>query len=98
MVEPTINVYENGQCVAKSLIHGKQTVPLRIMNLTNEAQTISPGVQVAIASPVSEVRKVHTSENVLQRDAVPDHLQDLYKRAVHGLSKEQQKQVAKRYK
>ena len=95
MIEPTANVYENGQCVAKSLIHGKQTVPLRMMNLTNEAQTISPGVQVATASPVSEVRKVNTSDNLLKSESVPDHLQDLYKRTIHGLNKEQQKQVAK---
>ena len=95
VIEPTVNVYEIGQCVAKSLIHGKQTVPLRMMNLTNEAQTISPGVQVATASPVSEVRKVNTSDNLLKSESVPDHLQDLYKRTIHGLNKEQQKQVAK---
>ena len=95
VIEPMANVYEDGQCVAKSLIHGKQTVPLRMMNLTNEAQTISPGFQVATASPVSEVRKVITSDNLLKGEPVPDHLQDLYKRTIHGLNKEQQKQVAK---
>ena len=70
-------------------------MPLRMMNLTNETQTISPGVQVATASPVSEVRKVNTSDNLLKSESVPDHLLDLYKRTIHGLNKEQQKQVAK---
>ena len=70
-------------------------MPLRMMNLTNEAQTISPGVQVATASPVSEVRKVNTSDNLLKSESVPDHLQDLYKRTIHGLNKAQQTQLAK---
>ena len=65
------------------------------MNLTNEAHTINPGVQVAIASPVTEVRRVKTSDNSVINETVPEHLQDLYKRTVDGLNKEQQRQVAR---
>ena len=79
VIEPTEKAYENGQCIAKSLIHGKQAVPLRMMNLTNEAQTLSSGVQVATASPVSEVRKVETNDNSTKKEVVPGHLQDLYR-------------------
>ena len=95
VIEPTEKAYENGQCIAKSLIHGKQAVPLRMMNLTNEAQTISHGVQVATASPVSEVRKVETNGNSTKKEVVPEHLQDLYRRTIEGLNKEQGQQVAR---
>ena len=95
VIEPKEKIYENGQCIAKSLVHGKQALPLRIMNLTNEAHTINPGVQVAIASPVTEVRRVKTSDNFVINETVPEHLQDLYKLTVDGLNKEQQRQVAR---
>lgn len=58
IIESTEKAFESGQCVAKSLAHGKQKLPLRMMNLTNEELTISQGTPVAIASPVSEVRRV----------------------------------------
>ena len=95
VIEPTEKAYENDQCIAKSFIHGKQAVPLRMMNLTNEAQTLSSGVQVAIASPVSEVRKVETNGNSTKKEVVPEHLQDLYRRTIEGLNKEQGQQVAR---
>ena len=95
VIEPTEKAYENGQCIAKSLIHGKQSVPLRMMNLKNEAQTISSGVQVATASPVSEVRKVKASGNSTKKEVVPDHLHYLYRQTIEGLNKEQGQQVAR---
>ena len=58
IIEPTEKAFERGQCIAKSLVHGKQTLPLRMINLTNDDQIISQGTTVAIASPVVEVRKI----------------------------------------
>ncbi|MCG8046017.1 MAG: RNase H-like domain-containing protein, partial [Candidatus Thiodiazotropha endolucinida] len=95
IIEPTPKAFESGQCVAKSLVHGKQTLPLRMMNLTNEEQIISEGTTVATASPVLDVRKAKVSDETCKNGTVPEHLTDLYERAIEGLTGEQRHQVAK---
>ena len=61
----------------------------------NFSLLLSSGVQVATASPVSEVRKVETNGNSTKKEVVPEHLQDLYRRTIDGLNKEQGQQFAR---
>ena len=95
IIEPTAKAFESGQSVAKSLIHGKQMLPLKMMSLTNEEQIINEGTTIATASPVMDMTKVKPSVDKCGKDTVPEHLSDLYQRTVDGLTGDQRHQVAK---
>ncbi|MCG7879813.1 MAG: RNase H-like domain-containing protein, partial [Candidatus Thiodiazotropha endolucinida] len=97
LIEPTDKLLEKGTVLgAKSLTHGRQDLPIRIMNLTNECQTIYEGTHVATASPVTEVQKLKPDLTITKTSiTVPDHLQDLYTRTCIDLNPEQQHEVAK---
>jgi predicted aspartyl protease len=79
--------------VARSLVKIKETVPLRLMNITDEVQVIYPGTNVAKRSPVQKVENVKISSH--QSRELPSHLQELYQRTVDGMDDTQAKEVAK---
>ena len=84
----------NQLLVARTLIYGCVTPPIRVMNITNEEQTLHPGANVATISPVCRIQNVKdvTSTN---NGKVPEHLQDLFDRTTEGMDHQQQDQVAK---
>ena len=96
LIEPIEKAFETGKCIAaKSLVHGRQSIPLRMMNLTNEVHTVYPGTHVATASPVTEVQKLKSKSKCVRDNVkVPEHLRDLYTRTIAGLNLDQQRQVA----
>ena len=96
LIEPIEKAFETEKCIAaKSLVHGSQSIPLRMMNLTNEVQTVYPGTHVATASPVTEVQKLKSKSKCVRDNVkVPAHLRDLYTRTIAGLNLDQQRQVA----
>ena len=62
------------------------------MNVKDDYCNIYSGTNIATASLVTEVQKVKSSKCEDNR-LVPEHLNDLYKKAVEGMNKGQQKQV-----
>ena len=79
--------------VAKTLTYSQNTVPVHLMNISDEMCSIYPGTNIANACSVAEVQSVKTKANTSQ-SAVPSHLADLYQRTVEGMNGSQQKQVA----
>ena len=95
IIEPSESFVKKGKAlVARTLTFSQDRVPIRVMNMTDEVCDIYPGTNLAKASSVSEVQKVKPT-NPQTGKTVPDHLTDLYQRAVEGLSGDQQHQVAK---
>ncbi len=71
---------------------GCQTVPLRIMNSSDEPQKLFKGTCLAKLSPVMEVKKGFATATM--HTSLPAHLQTLYERSVVGLDAKQRKAVA----
>jgi len=95
LIEPEQKMYlEDGPIVAKTLVRGEQQIPLRVMNLSNETQTVHPGTHIATASQVTEVEPVALNVKRPCSRNVPAHLQDLYERTAEGLDPKQRKDVA----
>ena len=97
IIEPAgKTVLNNKGLVAKTLVHTKDTVPLRMVNFGNESEKIYAGTHVANLSFVSSVSPMKCKME--ERDSsrqVPEHLRELYEKSIKGLSAEQCKQVAK---
>ena len=94
MIEPSDNFLKKGKAmVAKTLTYSQNTVPVRLMNVSDETCSIYPGTNIANACSVTEVQKVRSKATPVGK-AVPDHLADLYQRTVEGMSSSQQKRVA----
>ena len=79
--------------VAKNLTYSQNTVPVRLMDVSDEMCSIYPGTNIASACPVIEVQKVRSKATTIGK-AVPDNLADLYQRTAEGMSSSQQKRVA----
>lgn len=97
IIEPTGKAYKLGKgLVAKVLVNANDKVPLRIINLGDETEKLYPGTHVANLSFVSKV--VEPAQKVCSKTEmklVPDHLAELYERAVTGLTAKQCDEVAK---
>lgn len=84
---------DNIGLIARALVQGNETVPLRIMNVTDEPQNIRTGTNLVILSPICEVKSNFNKS--MNAAIVPEHLKDLYERTVAGMSREHCEQVAK---
>ena len=63
IVKPIENQHTYGKSlVAKSLVQGNSTIPLRIMNLSTEDQILHPGTNLAVLSPVMSVSSTLNKE------------------------------------
>ena len=94
IIEPSDKFLKKGNAlVAKTLAYSQNTVPLRLMNISDEMCSIYPGTNIANACSVAEVQPVKITANTSE-SAVPSHLADLYQRTVEGMNGSQQKQVA----
>ena len=79
IIEPIDGSFLTGKAVVvKALVHTKDNVPLRIINVGQENETLFSGTHVANLSLVSNVHcsKVK-NDGCSQPIAVPTHLQDL---------------------
>ena len=78
--------------VAKTLVRSQELVPVRIVNLSSETQTIYPGTIVGNLSPIEEVMSVmETNEIPKTRDGskeIPEHMKDIYERSTRNLESE----------
>ncbi len=96
IVEPTEkSVWSDKGLVGKTLVHTNDTIPVRIMNLSSDAEKIYPGTHIANLSIVSKVHDVKGKVPDKQTPGnIPSHLQDLYGKATVGLSQKQCVEVA----
>lgn len=69
------------------------TVPVRMLNLSEKEQRIKSGVAVAVCAAVQSVLSSDVCGKVNCKQALPDHLKDLYQRSVDGLDPVRQQQV-----
>ena len=72
----------------------KSTLPLRILNLTSEEKRIKKGAPIAMCEPVQSVQLLKRSSTPQQSATkLPEHLRDLYRASIDGLTPVQQRQV-----
>ena len=97
IIEPTSKAYEMGiGLVAKSLVHTDSKVPLRVINLSDETESLYPGTHIANLSFVSSVYEKQTKHRLNSKSLkIPSHLIDLYERSTTELSPQQCEEVAK---
>lgn len=94
LVEPSERVMESGKgLIAKSLVKGCPTIPLRIMNSTDEPQKLFKGTLLANLSPVEETKRVYSADTAPK--CLPAHLNDMYERTVVGMQLTQRREVAR---
>ena len=79
--------------VARALVQGSEYVSLQLMNVTDEPQIIRKSTNIATLNPACEVKR-HCIRPAKQEN-VPEHLKDLYERAVVGMTKVQKAEIAK---
>ncbi len=97
LVEPIECSFKSGNgLVAKTLVHTNDTIPLRVMNLSDNDEKLYAGKHVANLSFVTGVHKVKCPGTTTRGcNQVPSHLKDLYEETIIGLSPEQCDEVAK---
>ncbi|XP_053391020.1 uncharacterized protein LOC128553858 [Mercenaria mercenaria] len=80
--------------VAKALVHAGDTVPVRLLNTSQETDKYYPGTHIANLSLVSQISPVSArTQSHVHAKQVPEHLSDVYQRATVGLTKTQCHQV-----
>ena len=77
--------------IGRTLVHGDAFVPVRVMNVSLQPQTIQTGTVVATFSPVEEVKTKFVSDMITEK--IPKHLEDLYEKSTKGLEKDQAQQI-----
>ncbi|XP_056006949.1 uncharacterized protein LOC130050723 [Ostrea edulis] len=81
LIEPSENFQKSGSCfLAKTLVRRQNTVPLRIMNISEDSKTIYPGTVVGKLSAIDEVLNLVPGEHqgLDENNDMPSYLQDLY--------------------
>ena len=92
IVEPSDTFVKSDRgLVARTLADVKTEVPVRIMNVSDDAQQLEQGTIVAQYSPVSEV--FDTVVAVTEHQDVPDYLHDLFEKAKGNLNSKQTETV-----
>ena len=65
--------------LAKTLVRRQDTIPLRIMNLSDTSKAIQSGITVGKWSPVDEVITVSNNSKGLEgSESLPDHVKELF--------------------
>ncbi|PFX19642.1 hypothetical protein AWC38_SpisGene15927 [Stylophora pistillata] len=106
ILEPSNNPHllGKGLCIARTLvdIEMSNTLPIRVLNLTDEPQTITANTTIAIAKPVQSVQVFDPSgncnDNNISTDCdaqgdLPDPLRDMLSRSATYLSDKEERQV-----
>ena len=85
-----------GIMAGRTLVDLEQpTVPVRVLNLSEKEQRIKSGVAVAVCASVQSVLSKDVGGSTDCKQALPDHLKDLYQRSIDGLDPVRQAQVCK---
>ncbi|XP_069109965.1 uncharacterized protein [Argopecten irradians] len=79
--------------VARSLVSSETSVPVRLMNLQEDPQTIYPGTNVAHASPVSTVMETVQSSSDAPTGKFREDLDQLLERSKEHRTSEQSNRV-----
>ena len=83
-----------GVMAGRTLVDLEQPmVPVRVLNLSEKEQRIKSGVAVAVCASVQSVLSKDVGGRADCKQALPDHLKDLYHRSIDGLDPERQAQV-----
>ena len=78
IIEPKDQSFGNNEMlVAIGLVYSSMKTPIRVMDITDDDQTLYPGTNIATISPVSSVVSVKKVEKP-NNDQVCEHLQDIY--------------------
>ena len=95
IIEPKDQSFGNNEMlVARGLVYSSMKTPIRVMNITDDDQTLYPCTNIATISPVSSVKSVKKVEKP-NNDQVPEHLKDLFDRTVVGMDNKQKKEVSR---
>ena len=90
--------------VGRALVSNDKTIPLKLMNISPESQTLVEGTVIAKISPVDDIQSAvstlieqqsHESTHVQVSSVVPDHLINLYETYITDLSASQIQKVQK---
>ena len=85
-----------GVMAGRTLVDLEQpTVPVRVLNLSEKEQRIKSGVAVAVCATVQSVLSKDVSGHPDCKQALPDHLKDIYQRSIDGLEPERQEQICR---
>ncbi|XP_033739317.1 uncharacterized protein LOC117326704 [Pecten maximus] len=79
--------------VARSLVCYETTVPVRLMNLQEDPQTVYPGTNIARASPVTSVIETTSSSSCAPSGELREDLHQLLQRSKEHLTPEQSNKV-----
>ena len=98
-VEPAASFTENtGLLLSHALVDSHETdIVLTCANFTDESVKLKQGTTLGLLKPVKNVAAITTSSDVLygdmEVDDLPEHLQDMARRASLGLTEAQRKQM-----
>ena len=105
LVEPTDDYRKTEKAlVGRALVSNDKTIPLRLMNISAESQTLYGGTVIAKVSPVDDIPSAEStlieqqsqeSSHVQVSSDVPDHLINLYETCITDLSASQIQKVQK---
>ncbi|XP_053389460.1 uncharacterized protein LOC128552444 [Mercenaria mercenaria] len=96
IIEPLhdFNKWNTG-LVSKALVHAENTVPVRLLNTSQETDKYYPGTHIANLSLVSQISPVTAkTQSHIRPNQVPEQLSDVYQIATIGLTMAQSRQVA----
>ena len=71
----------------------RREIPVRVMNITNEAKRLKQGTTLAQCQELDSVRSPSSRQVLPCKEEVPPHLLALYERSIAGLSEHEAEQV-----
>lgn len=100
LIEPCAKFQDSGRAlVARSVVNSSEKIPVRLMNVSGQSQTIFKNTVVGMTFPVKEIIMTETEGSVNhvmpgeREEVLPEHLQELFDRTRPELSAEQTAQV-----
>ena len=98
-IEPAVSFTENtGLLLSHAIVDSREAdIVLTCANFTDESVKLKQGTTLGLLKPVQSVTAINTSSDVLyedmEADDLPEHLQDMARRASLGLTDVQRKQM-----
>ncbi|KAJ8914888.1 hypothetical protein NQ315_014901 [Exocentrus adspersus] len=93
LVEPDASRHEDA-LVAKCLVDGRRTVPVRVANLNVNRVTLKKGEAIRICEPVAKVTKLNPGLKSADHTTSPDVLQS-FKKTWNHLSEEEMRKASR---
>ncbi|WAR18396.1 hypothetical protein MAR_000234, partial [Mya arenaria] len=94
VVEPTMRSLEIGKGIAaRTLVKANDIIPIRLANLSKEAQTLFPNTNIAFMTQVDKVEEPRMKQS--DTTCLPEHMHDVYNRASDGMTRNEKSEVRK---